>query len=100
MPPAAFVEKVAVLTARDGIKELPAVAQGRFLNLPYALWTSGPLNIDAAEQVRKALEGWQLIPAPPSRHRSTISRLPDHRLSALGSGDSDRRPGSGDLFRG
>ena len=62
-PPQTFAEKVAVLTARDGIKELPAVAQGRFLNLPYALWTSGPLNIDAAEQVRKALEDWLLVPA-------------------------------------
>lgn len=61
-PPQSFAEKVAVLTTRDGIKDLPAVAQGRFLNLPYALWTSGPLNIDAAEQVRKALEGWKLVP--------------------------------------
>lgn len=39
-------------------------------------------------------------PPPPSRHRSTISRLPDHRLPALGSGDSDRPPGNNDLFRG
>lgn len=62
-PPQTFAEKVAILKAREGIKELPAVIQSRFLNLPYALWTSGPLNIDAAEQVRKALEGWQLVPA-------------------------------------
>lgn len=62
-PPQTFAEKVAVLKARDGIRDLPAVAQERFLNLPYALWTSGPLNIDAAEQVRAALEGWGLVPA-------------------------------------
>jgi iron complex transport system substrate-binding protein len=61
-PPQSFADKVAVLKARDGIKDLPAVQQNRFLNLPYALWTSGPLNIDAAEQVRKALEGWALVP--------------------------------------
>jgi iron complex transport system substrate-binding protein len=51
-----------VLQARDGIKDLPAVQQNRFLNLPYGVWTSSPLNIDAAEQVRKALEGWGLVP--------------------------------------
>ncbi|QJY47839.1 hypothetical protein [Pseudonocardia broussonetiae] len=59
-----FVEKITILKARDEIEELPAVAQGRFLNLPYALWTSGPLNIDAAERGRRALEGWR--PAPVS----------------------------------
>lgn len=62
-PPQTFAEKVAVLKGRDGIKDLPAVQQERFLNLPYALWTSGPLNIDAAEQVRAALESWGLVPA-------------------------------------
>lgn len=61
-PPQSFAEKVAVLRARDGVRDLPAVREGRFLNLPYALWTSGPLNIDAAEQVRAALEGWRLVP--------------------------------------
>lgn len=62
-PPQSYADKVAQLKARAGINELPAVQEGRFLNLPYALWTSGPLNIDAAEQVRKALEGWNLVPA-------------------------------------
>ncbi|GAA2828989.1 ABC transporter substrate-binding protein [Crossiella cryophila] len=62
-PPQSYADKVALLKARAGINELPAVKENRFLNLPYALWTSGPLNIDAAEQVRKALEGWQLVPA-------------------------------------
>jgi iron complex transport system substrate-binding protein len=61
-PPQSYSEKIAVLRARDGIKDLPAVRQNRFLDLPYGLWTSGPLNIDAAEQVRKALEGWGLVP--------------------------------------
>ncbi|WHT15969.1 ABC transporter substrate-binding protein [Crossiella sp. CA-258035] len=62
-PPQRYADKVALLKARAGINELPAVKENRFLNLPYALWTSGPLNIDAAEQVRKALEGWRLVPA-------------------------------------
>jgi len=63
-PPQSFADKVALLRSRDGVKDLPAVTQGRFLNLSYSMWTSGPLNIDAAEQLRKALESWGL--APPS----------------------------------
>jgi len=54
----------AASRSRDGVKDLPAVSQGRFLNLSYSMWTSGPLNLDAAEQLRKALESWGL--APPS----------------------------------
>ncbi|GGF97484.1 putative iron compound ABC transporter, substrate-binding protein [Rhodococcoides trifolii] len=61
-PPQSFQEKVALLDARPGISQIPAVVDRRFLNLPYALWTSGPLNIDAAEQVRKQLETWGLVP--------------------------------------
>lgn len=56
-------QKVAVLRANPATRDLPAVAEERFLNLPYAMWTSGPLNIEAAEDVRSALEGWNLVPA-------------------------------------
>ncbi|MGX6448924.1 ABC transporter substrate-binding protein [Patulibacter sp. S7RM1-6] len=69
-PPQTFAQKQAVLRAQPGVRDLPAVREGRFLNLPYALWTSGPLNVDAAEQVRKALEGWGLVPASDVRPRS------------------------------
>lgn len=62
-PPQTFAEKVAVLKSRPDTRDLPAVRENRFLNLPYALWTSGPLNVDAAEQVRAALERWNLVPA-------------------------------------
>lgn len=61
-PPQTFAQKVALLRGRSGVRDLPAVKEGRFLNLPYALWTSGPLNIDAAEQLRANLEEWQLVP--------------------------------------
>lgn len=61
-PPQTFAQKVELLERRAGVKDLPAVTEGRYLNLPYAHWTSGPLNIDAAEQVRKQLEAWQLVP--------------------------------------
>ena len=33
------------------------------MKLPYALWTSGPVNTDAAEQIRNALGGRQFVPA-------------------------------------
>ncbi|WP_194835253.1 ABC transporter substrate-binding protein [Nocardia sp. XZ_19_369] len=62
-PPQTFAQKVEALRAKPGINQLRAVTEGRFLNLPYAMWTSGPLNIDAAEQIRKQLEQWNLVPA-------------------------------------
>ncbi|MEV0766575.1 ABC transporter substrate-binding protein [Nocardia sp. NPDC050435] len=62
-PEQTFAQKVELLRTKPGINQLRAVTEGRFLNLPYALWTSGPLNIDAAEQIRKQLERWNLAPA-------------------------------------
>ncbi|MEV6429741.1 ABC transporter substrate-binding protein [Nocardia sp. NPDC051463] len=62
-PKQSLAEKVELLRAKPGINQLRAVTEGRFLNLPYAMWTSGPLNIDAAEQIRKQLERWNLTPA-------------------------------------
>src|SRR5699024_4033922 len=57
-----FQEKVEVLRNNPATKSLPAVKQERFLNIPYAAWVSSPLNIDAAEQLRTALEKWNLVP--------------------------------------
>jgi iron complex transport system substrate-binding protein len=62
-PGQTFEQKVAILKSHPASRDLPAVREGRFLNLPYAMWTSGPLNIDAAEQVRIFLEKWNLAPA-------------------------------------
>ncbi|WP_454943421.1 ABC transporter substrate-binding protein [Corynebacterium argentoratense] len=56
-------EKIEMLKTNPVTKDLPAVKEERFVNLPYVMWTSGPLNIDAAELVRKALEGYNLVPA-------------------------------------
>lgn len=61
-PPQTFQQKVRILREHAATKDLAAVRQERFLSLPYALWTSGPLNIDAAEQIRQALERWNLVP--------------------------------------
>ncbi|MGW4070498.1 ABC transporter substrate-binding protein [Nocardia grenadensis] len=56
-------DKQKVLATNPATRTLAAVRDRRYLNLPYAMWTSGPLNIDAAEQVRSALERYSLIPA-------------------------------------
>lgn len=61
-PGQSIAQKIAVLRANPATRDLPAVREGRFLSLPYAMWTSSPLNIDAAERVRAALEDWGLVP--------------------------------------
>ena len=61
-PGQTYEEKVRALRTNPGTKDLEAVEEERFVNLPYAAWTSGPLNIDAAEQLRTALEEYELVP--------------------------------------
>lgn len=68
-PPQTFARKVELLRAKPGINRLRAVTEQRFFNLPYTMWTSGPLNIDAAEQVRAQLEAWKLLPPSQIRPR-------------------------------
>lgn len=57
-----FEEKVALLEANPATKDLDAVKEKRYLNLPYAMWVSSSLNIDAAEQLRAHMESWGLVP--------------------------------------
>lgn len=61
-PGQSYEEKVKVLKANPASRDLPAVKENRFVNLPYAMWVSGPLNIDAAEVVRSSLEHFELAP--------------------------------------
>lgn len=61
-PGQTFAEKVRVLQSNPATRDLEAVREERFLNLPYAAWVSSPLNVDAAEQLRAALEGVGLVP--------------------------------------
>lgn len=56
-------EKIDILKSNPATKDLPAVQQNRFINLPYVAWCSGPMNIDAAETLRKYLEQHHLAPA-------------------------------------
>lgn len=57
-----LADKIAVLEANPATRDLPAVREGRYLNLPIPAWTSSPLNIDAAEALRVALEKHGLVP--------------------------------------
>ncbi len=55
-------EKIAVLRSNPASRNLKAVRESRFVNLPYAMWVSSPLNIDAAEVMRHVLERHGLAP--------------------------------------
>ncbi|MDS1116827.1 ABC transporter substrate-binding protein [Gordonia westfalica] len=55
-------EKIAALKSNPASKNLKAVRENRFVNLPYAMWVSSPLNIDAAETLRSVLEKHDLAP--------------------------------------
>lgn len=74
-PGQSYEEKVAVLEANPASRDLTAVKEKRFVNLPYAMWVSGPLNIDAAEWVRKAVEHFDLAPESGIEPTLDITRL-------------------------
>ncbi|HBO54764.1 MAG TPA: iron transporter [Janibacter terrae] len=60
-----YEDKVRVLESNPATRDLPAVTEERYLNLPISAWTSSPLNIDAAESLRRGLEEHDLVPASP-----------------------------------
>lgn len=74
-PPQTLAQKIAALKANPASKNLAAVKEERFVNLPYAMWTSGPLNIDAAEIVRASLEHYKLQPASEVKPALDITTL-------------------------
>lgn len=55
-------EKIAALRSNPASRNLKAVRENRFINLPYAMWVSSPLNIDSAEILRSSLEKHGLAP--------------------------------------
>lgn len=56
-------DKVEVLESNPATRDLPAVTGRRYLALPISAWTSSPLNVDAAESLRRGLEEHDLVPA-------------------------------------
>ncbi|WP_084541285.1 ABC transporter substrate-binding protein [Nocardioides alkalitolerans] len=78
-PGQSYEDKVAVLQANPASRNLEAVQEERFVNLPYAMWVSGPLNIDAAEWVRRAVEHFGLAPESdiaPTIDITSLDELP------------------------
>ena len=76
-PGQSYQEKIDALKTHPATKDLPAVQEERFVNLPYAMWTESPLNIDAAEYLRKAFEKHGLAPASDvSTHLEMPADLP------------------------
>ena len=55
-------QKIDALRSNPASRNLKAVRENRFVNLPYAMWVSSPLNIDAAETLRSVLEKHDLAP--------------------------------------
>jgi len=58
-------QKLATVRSRAGLKGTPVIDRDRIVVLPLSLFTSGFPNIDAAEQVRAALEAHGLAPRSP-----------------------------------
>lgn len=78
-PGQSYQQKVDILKANPASRNLEAVKKGRFVNLPYAMWVSGPLNIDAAEWVREAVEHFGVAPTSsisPTLDVRQLSELP------------------------
>ena len=74
-----YSEKIKILESNPATKNLDAVKKKRYLNLPYAMWTSGPLNIDAAEHLRVSLEKWGLEPQSSIKPQLKIpASVPGH----------------------
>lgn len=73
--PQTLADKIEVLRTNPATRDLPAVKENRFINLPYMFWTSGPQNIDAAEIVRKGLEHFELVPRSEIEPELSITEL-------------------------
>lgn len=54
--------KIDAIKAREGLRDLDAVKQDRFVVLPLAMFTSGFPNIYGAEQLREKLEEFAVVP--------------------------------------
>lgn len=76
-PPQTYADKLNLLNTNPASKDLAAVKEKRYVNLPYAMWTSGPLNVDAAEILRRALESYGLAPEAAVTPGIDLTKLSD-----------------------
>lgn len=74
-PGQTMAQKIALLQANPATRNLPAVKNKRYLNMAYPTWTSSPLNIDAAENLRLALQKNGLVPTSTitTKHNLTLT---------------------------
>lgn len=72
-------DKIKILKNHPLTRDLPAVKEDRFINLNYSMWVSSPLNIDAAEHVRKGLEKFGLVPESDIEPAMTLPESLDGR---------------------
>ena len=68
-------DKIAALKAHPASRDLKAVRENRFVNLPYGMWVSSPLNVDAAETIRAVLEKNGLAPDTALAPRLDVAEL-------------------------
>ena len=68
-------EKIGALRSHPASRNLKAVRENRFINFPYAMWVSSPLNIDAAETLRAVLERRDLAPKSGIEPRLDVAQL-------------------------
>lgn len=68
-------EKIGALRSHPASRNLKAVRENRFINFPYAMWVSSPLNIDAAEALRAVLERRDLAPKSGIEPRLDVAQL-------------------------
>lgn len=68
-------DKIAALKAHPASRNLKAVRENRFVNLPYGMWVSSPLNVDAAETIRAVLEKHGLAPDTGLTPRLDVAEL-------------------------
>lgn len=68
-------QKIEALRSNPASRNLKAVRENRFVNLPYAMWVSSPLNIDAAETLRSVLETHGLAPESGTTPALDVTQL-------------------------
>lgn len=74
-PPQTIEEKIQALESNPASKNLKAVKEKRYVNLPYAMWCSGPLNVEGAEYIRMAMEHFGLAPKTDIKSDLDLTKL-------------------------
>lgn len=74
-PPQNLEEKIEALETNPASKNLKAVKEKRYVNLPYAMWVSGPLNLEGTEYIRMAMEHFGVAPKTDIKSDLDLTKL-------------------------